>query len=121
MGTDDQVVAVNHQVAHGSDGQIHLQRLPMRLHRRKKQTHLAPCLQRAAPSHRVFAHSVHDSAFRQARTISFQVFAAIVSAENVRPQIIQPETIDGGVCGLLVESGCIDAAKLCSRASAQGA
>ena len=60
---------------------------------------LAAGEQQAAPL-RILAHDVDDAAVGQAAHDLRPGLAAVARAEDVRPQIVEPQRVDGGVRGV---------------------
>src|SRR5260370_29643834 len=100
---DDQIIAMNGEVAHGGVGQVELQRLPViaviegnkyrALRTRKKQPFALGIL----------AHRVAGSASRNPNSNFGPGFAEVASPVNVRAQIVQAKAVDRGVRGSGVE------------------
>ncbi len=99
MGSDDQVVSVDRQVAHGGMGKIQLQRLPViAIVEGYVNGSLAPG-EKQAFANGIFAHHVGCGVSRQTFIDFLPGFAKVAGAVNVRVQVIETERIDGRVSG----------------------
>ena len=108
MRRGNQIVVLDNDVADRSGRHVQPQRLPVAaLVERNIHSALGPGKQQSF-AHGVFAHGVHRFAIGNSVGNLRPGLARIVSAEDVRPQVIQPQCIDGRVGGWGVEMAGLD-------------
>src|SRR6476660_8490417 len=81
--SDDQVVAMNRQVAHGSMRQVKLQRLPVIAVIERNEYAALGSREQQSLAHRIFAHYVHRSVIGKAGDNFLPTFAEVVRAVDV--------------------------------------
>jgi hypothetical protein len=112
VGGHDEIVAVNHQIADGGDGQIILQWMPGRAVVKGHEDADFGAGEEQAFAHGIFADCVDVSVFRQARDDFFPGLAGIVRAVDVRMEVVHLMAVNCGVgCGRVV-AGSFDEADL---------
>src|SRR5207253_9016655 len=97
MGTGNEVGAVNGEIADRSRRQIQLQRLPVVAIVERNIDGMLGAGEEQAAAHGIFAYSVDGGIVGNAGSNLLPALAAIASAIDVSVQIIEAETIDGGI------------------------
>jgi hypothetical protein len=94
---DDEIVAVNYQIANGADGQIVLQRAPGRAVVEGNEDADFGAGKEQAFAHGIFADCVHVSVIWQARDDYFPGLAGIVRAVDIRMKVVHLMAVNCGV------------------------
>src|SRR4029077_12981309 len=108
MRADDEIVAVNGQVAHRGVRQVELQRLPAVAVVKRNENRAFRTGKKQAFALGIFAYGIARSSGRNAVGDFGPRLAEIARAVNVRAQVIETEAVDGGVRGAGVEMRSLD-------------
>ena len=108
MRADDDIVSVDHQIAHGSRGQVKLQRLPGVAVVERDVDGAFGAGEKQPLAQGIFAHHVDGRVIRNASRDFLPGLPAIVSAIDVGVQIVKAETIHRGVHGVGIEMRSVE-------------
>ena len=103
MSRDNEIVAVELEVAHRRHRHVEPERLPVvAVVKRDVDAALGSCNQQPA-SHRIFLDDVHVFPARKTALDRLPGSAHVASAIDVRLKVLELVTIDAGVGGALIE------------------
>ncbi len=103
MGADDDVVVVDDEIADGSGWQIHFERLPMVAVIPRDVDGALGSGEEQALAPGIFTDRVHRFIFGQAGGDLLPGLARVVCAVDVRVQVVEAKSVDGGVDGIFIE------------------
>jgi len=108
MSGDHEVIIVDHQVTHGTVGQVQLQGLPLvTIVKRNKDAGFRARIEQAL-SHRVLTHGVDEAPFRNALDDFRPRLAAVARALDMRLEVFQAMPVDGRVDGVSIVARGLD-------------
>src|SRR6185503_7755373 len=105
---DNNVVIFHNKIADRRRRHVQSQRLPILTVVDREINGLFRSGKKQTFSNRVFANCINDAAFRYAAGYPFPGAAAIVSAVNVRPKVIETKRIHCCVCSIGIKSAGVD-------------
>ena len=97
MRPDDEIIAVDLEVAHRRDGEVELQRLPIVTVIQRHERSALGAGEEETATNRILLHGVHVDAGRQSARDLLPCLAEITSAINVGVEVLQLMAVDARV------------------------
>src|ERR1700676_2999082 len=108
MRPDNEIVAMDHEVAHRGVGQVELQRLPVvAIVERNEYRALRTCEEQTFALG-IFAHHIARAARRNALRDFRPRLAEVARPINMRTQVVKAKAVDGNVSGSGIEMRSLD-------------